>query len=453
MHSLDEQSQREAQRLELALVRVRLRQAFGRRTVVVWAIAALILGAGVFVLGGEYLGVGELAERVVLNGALMPERVAEGEWWRLLSGTWLHRSWPHLLTNLAGLLLIGRAVEVAFGRAGFIVLYVGAGLAGAAGTVTADHLMSVGASGAVFGLIAAFAAMGLRLWPRLPPRIRRSLIGVPVVLVVGLLILGVLSDDGASQTDVAAHLGGSLGGLALGLILPMHLRDLEDQPLGEISASWTLRVVALVALLAFVISAVAIGELMKHAGRAPSVFVPAQRHRDVGGTAISLPTGYRSGVWRTGFWRTGARRAGRCDGVLVDPVWTLRSHRVACFALPVGGTLLVGRPDQLLTLDAGDQEAMARAWRERRFVWRQPNVLIAPASRDLLFVARGHAAMLTGYAAALAALLPAPDDRPWHPVVPPARDHSGQPNLSPDSRAFALDPPAGATPSAAHGGP
>ena len=148
---------RQAERLERAIFRVRLAEAFRRRAVVVWGVAGVLLAGGVLLFGGQRWGAGIAADRVLLSGALIPEQVSHGEWWRVISGTLLHNSWQHLLLNLAGLVLIGRNVEVAFGRSGFVSLYVGASVAGAFFTMAAGHVVSVGASGAIFGLLVAFA--------------------------------------------------------------------------------------------------------------------------------------------------------------------------------------------------------------------------------------------------------------------------------------------------------
>lgn len=410
MPSPEERRAREAKRREQALFRVRLGQAYRGQTVIVWAFAAILTGFGLLIVGGSYFGAAEVANHVVLNGALMPERIVHGEWWRLLSGPMLHRDLPHLLVNLVGLLLIGRHVELAFGRSGFISLYLGASIVGAVGSIAAGHVVSVGASGAIFGLIGGFVAVGVRLWRRLTWQLQRSLVGLPLVLVCGLLLLGGIGDDGARTTDVAAHAAGTVAGFMLGLILPLNLRDFENEPLVRPASRWSSRALLVVALLLTVAVSLALSELVQRADQAPSLLQPPVRDVMVGSHSIVVPTGYRTGVWRS------VDRVGTCEGQLVDAAWTLLTRRVACFDLPVAGTLLLGRPDQLMTMDAGDHDAMARAWRERRFVWRQANVLIAPAGGGLLYVVRGHQAMLAGYAASLAHLLPPPGDAPWHSV-------------------------------------
>ncbi len=397
----DERRRLEAKRIEQAIFRVRLAEAFRRRAVVVWGWAGVLLAVGALVAGASLWGNAGMADRVLLHGALIPERVSEGEWWRMLSGTLLHKSWPHLVVNLVGLLLIGRHVEVAFGRSGFMSLYVGASMAGAVGTIAADQVISVGASGAIFGLGGALVALGLRLWRSLSPELRRALVGVPMVVLSGMLLLGVWGNEGmsADTTDGAAHVGGTIGGLALGLVLPLRLRDKEGRALTEEGSRWARRYVTAMALF---LGALVVGAGLMVAQRsdvAPQLAAPATRTLHVQGAAVLVPTALRSGVWRSN----------ECQGDAVDPTWTLSTRRVACFQLPMGGLLLVGEPQRMLTLDPGDVDALRRARDERRFVWRQSRVLVAPAGGRLVFAVLGHEGMLAGYTDALAPLLPAAD--------------------------------------------
>ncbi|MCO4760151.1 MAG: rhomboid family intramembrane serine protease [Myxococcales bacterium] len=394
MPSPEERQQREARRLQRAIFRVRLSQALRRRPVFVWLIAALLAGVGALMAGGESLGLQELSDKLLLHGALIPARVHQGDWWRLLSGTMIHRSWQHLAINLVGLVLIGRHTEAAYGRSGFLCLYLGACLSGAVGTMIAGHTASVGASGAVFGLIGGFITVGVRLWAQLSPQLRRALVGIPVVIVAALLALSFLGEVGESSTDVAAHIGGFLGGLAIAFALPIALKDAELRPLAALHSTHPQRAAWLVATVLSVFAILSIREVAVRAHAAPALDVVPVRSSRLEG--VALPDHLPSGVWRKG----------RCDGVQVDPIWTLSTRRVACFSLPLAGSLLIGRPAQLLTLDRGDRVAMARAWREHRFVWRQPNVLLAPAGRDLLYVVHGHHAMLAAYAEALGGVLP-----------------------------------------------
>ena len=111
-----------------------------------------------------------------------------------------------------------------------------------------------------------------------------------------------------------------------------------------------------------------------------------------------MPEEYPHGIWRDG----------GCDGTLSPVGWALETHRIACFRLPLGGTLLLGPRGRLLTMDRGDLDAMRRADRQGRFQWRQPGVMLYPLPADLLYVLVAPEALQPAYSEALAGLLPAP---------------------------------------------
>ena len=153
--------------------------------------------------------VGALASReaIVAMGALARERVAAGEYWRLLTAPWLHGGVDHLVGNGIALFILGMLCEAAFGRVQFVLLYVLSGLAGSVVSLAVSVGPSVGASGAIFGLQGA-AIMLFRLHrDRLLVRDRR----VGFVLLVWAIysIAGGLMQP---FIDNGAHIGGALGG-------------------------------------------------------------------------------------------------------------------------------------------------------------------------------------------------------------------------------------------------
>lgn len=161
----------------------------------------------------------ELADRLVLIGAV-PGRsvgfevqpvpglgVAEGEWWRLITGGFLHAGVLHLGMNMLLLWLLGQMLEPALGRPRFIALYVASLLGGAMGVMLVDPTSAtVGASGAIFGLMGAAVVLqrsrGINPW--------QSGLG-------GLILINVLLTFGIPGISVGGHLGGLAGGLLAGL--------------------------------------------------------------------------------------------------------------------------------------------------------------------------------------------------------------------------------------------
>lgn len=140
---------------------------------------------------------------------------AEGRWWTLLTATYLHGGVLHLLFNLVLLRHIGEAVEAAFGPARFFVIFSAAGAVGFAVSNLAGVPSTIGASGAVFGLLGAMVAYG---WQR------GGTFGSAVLKQYGQWALiffafGVLSDLLLEGVNNWAHGGGFVGGLACAALL------------------------------------------------------------------------------------------------------------------------------------------------------------------------------------------------------------------------------------------
>ena len=153
--------------------------------------------------------IGALASReaIVAAGALARERVAAGEYWRLLTAPWLHGSPEHLVGNGIALYILGMVCEAAFGRAQMIVLYVLSGLAGSLMSLLVTAGPSVGASGAIFGLQGAAIVLLRRERDRLLVRDRR--VGFVLLIWAIYTIAAGLTDR---FIDNGAHIGGALGG-------------------------------------------------------------------------------------------------------------------------------------------------------------------------------------------------------------------------------------------------
>ncbi|MGW3112950.1 rhomboid family intramembrane serine protease [Streptomyces sp. NPDC001091] len=146
------------------------------------------------------------------DSVLTPEGVVGGQWERLLTGAFLHMppddgiGVVHIVLNMVALVNVGRVVETQLGRARYLALYLLSALGGSVLVLLiAPDAPTVGASGAVFGLGAAYWVMGRRL-------------GYDMRAVnqymTGLLIWLVIS---AFMTSWEAHLGGLLAGAVVTL--------------------------------------------------------------------------------------------------------------------------------------------------------------------------------------------------------------------------------------------
>jgi membrane associated rhomboid family serine protease len=145
-------------------------------------------------------------------GANDAASVRAGQVWRLLSSAFLHFGPLHLLFNALALNAFGPLLEMVLGRARFLLLYALAALGGGLGSfaAAADGRVSAGASGALWGLMAAEFALGFAGGELLPEELRRGLRRAGLRLL-GLNVLISLLPG----IDLAAHLGGGVVGALL----------------------------------------------------------------------------------------------------------------------------------------------------------------------------------------------------------------------------------------------
>ncbi len=132
-----------------------------------------------------------------------------GEYYRLISACFMHANLVHLLFNMYALLIIGMQLESFIGRAKYLTVYLFSGLTGSLlSMIVTPNAVSVGASGAIFGLLGAILYFGYHYRLYLGSVIKSQIIPLILVnLVLGFVMPGV---------DNAAHIGGLIGG---GLIM------------------------------------------------------------------------------------------------------------------------------------------------------------------------------------------------------------------------------------------
>jgi membrane associated rhomboid family serine protease len=170
---------------------------------------------------------------LVLWGANFGPYTLSGEWWRLLTCVFVHGSLLHIAFNMWCLWDLGQLCESLYGRWTFGVLYLTCGLgASLASVIWNVQVLSVGASGAIFGLAGALIAafkLGEFSVPRaaLSGTLRSLFIFVAFNLVWGLLP-NLFGSDGV--TDNAAHIGGLLTGLILGALIALIAPQQDQAP-------------------------------------------------------------------------------------------------------------------------------------------------------------------------------------------------------------------------------
>jgi rhomboid protease GluP len=165
----------------------------------------------------SFLGDTENAQFMFTHGACYTPAILDGEYWRLLTGMFLHFGAVHLIMNMVCLISIGDMLETMAGPVHYLVIFLLGGLAGNLVSMAWDmhtlrYAVSAGASGAVFAVIGALFVYMLRT---------KSVQGERMVRRMGIMVV-LMAAEGFTQTgtDNAAHIGGLLAGMLLALILP-----------------------------------------------------------------------------------------------------------------------------------------------------------------------------------------------------------------------------------------
>lgn len=155
---------------------------------------ALIPTQGVLLIGGQ---------PTVVDG------VAQGAFWQLVTSMFLHVQVWHVGFNMFALYILGPQLEVMLGRARFLALYLLSGLVGSATVfwLSSPSSVTIGASGAIFGLMAALLVVAFKVKGDVQSLLTLVLINVVITVL------------GASFISWQGHLGGFVGGLAIGAVL------------------------------------------------------------------------------------------------------------------------------------------------------------------------------------------------------------------------------------------
>ena len=214
--------------------RVRVAAGTGAGEIVTKTIVAVTIAAFLvqIVEAGDIQG---LTGRIFKEGLLYGPFVADGDWWRLVTSAFLHAGPIHILFNLLMLWWFGRPLEAFIGRGRFIGVFAVSVLAGAAGALlVSPERATVGASGAVFGILGA----GLVL-----ERSRIPVFGGAALMIVAfnLVFSFVLSN-----VTVGGHVGGLVGGALAMLALSNFGR--KHAVYGRIGAIEIFSLVAIAAL-------------------------------------------------------------------------------------------------------------------------------------------------------------------------------------------------------------
>ena len=182
------------------------------------------------------------ASRQLSDGSIVVVRgVDDGAWWQLVTSMFTHVDLLHLGFNMLALYFLGPVLESVLGRARFLALYFVSGLAGSAAVMllSEPHGQTLGASGAIFGLMGALAVVAVKVRGQVQT----------VLMWIGLNLVFTFTVSGISWQG---HLGGLVGGVLIGAAMVLAPR--EHRTLVQATATG----LVLVASLALVAARVAV---------------------------------------------------------------------------------------------------------------------------------------------------------------------------------------------------
>ena len=177
--------------------------------VIVFVIELVGGGSGSFSGGGT----------VIHDAGLRGPDVANGDWWRVISGGFLHAGFLHLLLNMYVLYVAGSILEPGIGTPRFLGIYFVSLIAGSLGALIVDpNALTVGASGAIFGLMAAVVV------------IARGRGMEQIASQFGLfIVLNLVLTFSISGISVGGHIGGLIGGTVAALLVLLVERQLHGR--------------------------------------------------------------------------------------------------------------------------------------------------------------------------------------------------------------------------------
>jgi membrane associated rhomboid family serine protease len=147
--------------------------------------------------------------KVIEEGVLYRYAISEQhQYWRLVTAGFLHENLLHIGFNMYLLYLLGMMLEPSLGSARFVAIYVTALLAGSLGALVATASPSLGASGAVFGLMGAAVV-----------ELRARRMSVMESGIGGLIVFNLILSFTLANISVGDHIGGLIGGALAGLAI------------------------------------------------------------------------------------------------------------------------------------------------------------------------------------------------------------------------------------------
>lgn len=184
-----------------------------------YPVVTLVILINLIVFGAmEWYGSSEDGETLFRFGAMFGDPELKPEWWRYVAAVFLHIGFAHLLMNMFALYVFAAPLEYMLGWWRFAALYLVSGVVGniASYLLHQEPFLGAGASGAIYGVYAAFLYLSI---------FRKDVLDAGSSTTIRtILIVGVIYSVIVPRVDLYAHVGGFVGGFAFTALLAALIR-------------------------------------------------------------------------------------------------------------------------------------------------------------------------------------------------------------------------------------
>lgn len=185
-----------------------------------WYISYVLIAANVAVfivgmaMGDSFDGRGSVDGLIFEAATWGPAIDGLNEWWRVFTGGFLHHGLFHLAVNMYSLYILGLALERSLGRIPFAAVYLSSLVSGSFGAlIEAPNSLIAGASGAIFGLMGAYAALSLVQG-----------VGLFQTPIGPILAINLVISFTVRSVSLGGHIGGLVGGFIVGAAAAQSIR-------------------------------------------------------------------------------------------------------------------------------------------------------------------------------------------------------------------------------------
>lgn len=158
-------------------------------------------------MGGSYWD----SNFIIFNGAVNKASILSGQWYRLITYMFIHGSLTHYLGNALSLYIFGSRIEKYYGKKRMLIIYFVSGIGAGILSMLCNGGTAVGASGAIFGLMA-----GILTYTRVK---NRSMEGFDNYLMIIFAVIGIFSGFLMDNVDNWGHIGGFITGIITSLVV------------------------------------------------------------------------------------------------------------------------------------------------------------------------------------------------------------------------------------------